>query len=141
MEARWWAVEAKELGTGPREVVIRLADDASPAVRAKGFNTGVMRRAEVVVRELVAEVHGREEMGERDIFLDTVARRVGDLPERGPRSRTGDYYGGLLALYEEIAVVSEEPASILAKAMGLSRSTVKSQIQRARTLRDERSNG
>jgi len=138
VEARWWADDVGSLSSGPREVIIRLADDASPATAAKGVNTGVVRRVERIITELTEELHATSRgMSNERHFRQQLATRVKELPKRGARSNTENYYRELLDLFEELESSRPTPVNDLAVALGLGSGTVRSQIQRAKQRRRE----
>lgn len=138
IEARWWGSHGEAVGTrpGPREVVIRPARDIEPAVLQRGVTTGVMRRLEGRLSELVASLHQRPDVAKTDAkYRAALERRVRSLPEGGPRSRPEDYYGALLDLFEEISVISHRPIKDIAEAMGVSPETVRTRLAAARQRR------
>ncbi len=138
--ARWWG-EADEPATeGPKEALIRLADDATPDVRVRGLNSGVLRRVERLVASMAAEVHEIPSAGAYEkMALEYVRSALDDLPP-GPRSDDPDrYYEGLLAIHEDVIGRGHpEPLNLLARAMGVSRETVKTRLRVARQRRDRK---
>lgn len=139
IEARWWGYADDPPGplAGPREVVIRAT---TPDVLKRGVTSGVMRRMERLLGELVADWSGKPP-GERGAdrgptYEEVLAARVAALPEGGPRSAAGDYYGALLDLFEEVAVTDPKPIDTLARVMGVPRGTVNTRLATARRLRN-----
>lgn len=138
VEARWWGDETRSLSTGPREVVIRLSEEATPNERAKGINVGVMRRAERLVAELTEEIHSSSRgMAHETAFRTELEGRLKQLPERGARSNTDAYYRELLSIVEDLEPTRASLIKDVADALGIPESTARSQIQRARKRREE----
>lgn len=149
VSTRWTTQAEDRLPVGPSEVVISIAPNASPLVRQRGVNSGVLRRVEGVVLEMAEEnasvirraLEGRALETEGDVDFTAFLRdQVAALPEAGPRSRTGDYYGELLHLYEMLEVVEQRPIELLARLMQVPVNTLKSRLRRARILRKEEMN-
>jgi hypothetical protein len=139
IEARWWGYTDDPPGplAGPREVVVRAT--TSDGLR-RGVTSGVMRRMERLLGELVAEVAGQPQSlrpgDQGPTYEEVLAARVAALPEGGPRSTAGDYYGALLDLFEEVAVTDPHPVNTLAAVMGLPRGTLNTRLATARRLRN-----
>lgn len=138
LEARWWGKDANDLSAGPREAIISLAADASPSVRRKGVTSGVMRRLEGALARLIAEWEQTPKtLREDGLFFKGLGKSVEAFPEAGPRSKTGNYYGDLLQLFEEIEVFRPRPLDDLEAVMKIPKNTIKSQMQRARKMRED----
>lgn len=142
VEARWWITEGERFspGTGPRQVVITISDDASPQVRDRGINSGVLRRVEQVIVEMTRTFAGPQ-TPEVDQYWARVGEWVRKLPD-SPRSRLGDYYGALLGLYEFLEATHAHPVVDLHRALNengrsISKETLNKQLQRARLKRAE----
>jgi hypothetical protein len=139
IEARWWgyADDPPAPLAGPREVVIRAT---TPDVLKRGVTSGVMRRMERLLGELAADVtsrpQGRQDAEQGPTYEEVLAARVAELPEGGPRSAPGDYYGALLALFDEVAVTDPQPVNTLAAVMGVPRGTLNTRLATARRLRN-----
>ena len=89
LEVRW---HPDHWTDGPYSAVVRLADDAPEDVRERGLTTGVLRRLEGRLTELVQEHHGA---GDQDAYVSAVQALEGI----GPRDRPEDYYRLLLDAY------------------------------------------
>lgn len=141
IEARWWgyADDPARPKAGPREVVIRAANDD---VLRRGVTSGVLRRMESLLGELVKDVTARPGSGgtgdEGPTYESVLAARVAALPEGGPRSTAGDYYGALLDLFEEVAATDPQPVNTLAAVMGVPRGTLNTRLATARRLRNRK---
>jgi hypothetical protein len=142
VEARWWITEGERWspGTGPRQVVITINDDASPQVSDRGINSGVLRRVEQVVVEMSRTVAGPQTAAV-DAYRERVGAYVRRLPD-SPRSRVGDYYGALLSLYEFLETTNAHPVVELHRVLNengrsISKETLNKQLQRARLKRAE----
>ncbi|MGC4758827.1 hypothetical protein [Micromonospora trifolii] len=133
IEGRWWGQPNETASDGPREVVIRLSDDASPDVRQRGINSGVLRRLEQHLRDMTAQMneeHGMKTFSE--VVRAHVKERVSQLPE-GPRQGGSVYYTGLLQLFEEVTGMGyPEPLNLIAEVMGIPKDTLKTRLRAAR---------
>jgi hypothetical protein len=138
IEARWWGFADDPPGplAGPREVVIRAT---TPDGLRRGVTSGVMRRMERLLGELTTDVtshpRGGRDADQGPTYEEILAARVAALPEGGPRSAPGDYYGALLDLFEEVAVTDPQPVNTLAAVMGVPRGTLNTRLATARRLR------
>ncbi|MGI5240008.1 hypothetical protein [Dactylosporangium sp. CA-139066] len=121
---------------GPREVLIRITDDAAPEARRRGVTSGVMRRAERHLADLTAEYNAVPAVGAYQVMIrQYLQRRLAELPA-DPRSGGDAYYRGLLDLYEDIVGRGHpEPVNALAVAMGVPKETVKTRLRVARQRR------
>jgi hypothetical protein len=134
--ARWWGEKGEPASDGPREVVIRLADNASPDVRQRGVNSGVMRRLEHHVNDMAAEVHDMPSVGAYAVMARRyVEDRLAQLPA-GPREGGDVYYRGLLELFEDVTAKGHpEPVNLLSTVMGIPKDTLKTRLRTARQRR------
>ncbi|MGY1710858.1 hypothetical protein ACI8AC_15240 [Geodermatophilus sp. SYSU D00758] len=142
--ARWWGYADDPPGEvpGPREVLIQPAQDIRPEVLRRGVTTGVMRRLERHLGNMAAEfAEKRGEQADRE-YVETLAAALAELPE-GPRSApdVNTYYDALLHLFETVAATHREPVNVLAKAMGIPRSTLNNRLVTARRLRNRKYRG
>ncbi|RZU77620.1 hypothetical protein EV384_6352 [Micromonospora kangleipakensis] len=133
---RWWGEAGEPASDGPREVVIRLSDDAPRDVRQRGVNSGVMRRLERHLSDMgdeIREVSGATAFATK--VLQHVEERVARLPD-SPRKAGDVYYRELLDLFEEVIQMGyPEPLNILAKVMGIPKDTLKTRLRVARQRR------
>ena len=142
VEARWWIAEGERqsFGTGPRQVVITISNEASPQASDRGINSGVLRRIEQVIAEMTRSV-SESQPPQVDQYWAGVGELVRALPD-SPRSRVGDYYGALLRLYEFLEATHAHPVVDLHRALNengrsVSKETLNKQLQRARLKRAE----
>jgi hypothetical protein len=109
-------------------------------VLKRGVTSGAMRRMERLLGELAADVtsrpQGRQDAEQGPTYEEVLTARVAELPEGGPRSAPGDYYGALLALFDEVAVTDPQPVNTLAAVMGVPRGTLNTRLATARRLRN-----
>src|SRR4051794_22073550 len=117
---RWWGQAGEPASDGPREVVIRLSDDASPEVRQRGVSSGVMRRMERHLTDMAAEVHRTPSVGAFDVMVrEYLVRRLAQLPQ-SPRQGGDAYYTGLLDIFEDVTGRGHrEPLNVLASVMDI----------------------
>jgi hypothetical protein len=134
---RWWGQAGEPASDGPREVVIRLSDDASPEVRQRGASSGVMRRMERHLADMAAEIHEMPSVGAFDVMVRTyLEQRVAQLPE-SPRKGGNAYYMGLLDIFEDLTGRGHrEPLNALASVMEIPKDTLKTRLRIARQKRD-----
>ncbi len=142
--ARWWGYADEPPGEvpGPREVLIRAAEDIRPEVLRRGVTTGVMRRLERHLGDMALEYAAkRGEAADRE-YVEALAAALAELPE-GPRSAPDveTYYEALLHLFETVAAAHTEPVNVLAKAMGVPRGTLNNRLVTARRLRNRKYHG
>lgn len=140
IEARWWGDAGEPATDGPRQVVIRLLPEASPDVRQKGINSGVMRRLERLVADMTAEVHDMPSSGAFAVMARKyVEDHVSTLP-KGPREGGDTYYLGLLGLLEDLTAKGHpEPLNVMSSVMGISKDTLKTRLRTARQRRSTNS--
>ncbi len=140
IEARWWGDAGEPATDGPRQVVIRLLPEASPDVRQKGINSGVMRRLERLVADMTAEVHDMPSSGAFAVMARKyVEDHVSKLP-KGPREGGDTYYLGLLGLLEDLTAKGHpEPLNVMSSVMGISKDTLKTRLRTARQRRSTNS--
>jgi hypothetical protein len=134
LRVRWWSYddEAKAGFAGPREVVIRATEQLPLDVRRRGVTSGVMRRMERVLAEMVEQFAGRPD-AERatNEFRAVIAADVQKMPNN-PRQSPDDYYRELLRIFDIVDAVSTEPVTELAEIMGVPKQTLKTRLRVAR---------
>ena len=139
VRARWWGYHDDARGgfVGPREVLIRATDQLPPDVRRRGVTSGVMRRMEQVLGELIEQFAGAPD-SERgtDEFRLAIAADVHKMPA-SPRESPDIYYRELLRIFEVVDAVSTEPVTELAEIMGVPKQTLKTRLRVARQRRAE----
>jgi hypothetical protein len=138
LAARWWGyAEDRPSRKGPREVVIRAAEDISPEALRRGVTSGVMRRLENLLGELVNEFAGTVEGWSCDDDSVRAAWEQGAraLSRVGPRSAPESYYQTLLDLFEIIELRSSQPVNELARVMQVPKETLKTRLRVARQRR------
>lgn len=133
IEGRWWGQQNEPASEGPREVVIRLSDDASAEVRQRGMNSGVLRRLEQHLRDMTAEMNQQPGLKSfSDVVRSHVRERVAQLPD-SPRTGGSAYYTGLLQLFEEVTGMGyAEPLNLIAEVMSVPKDTLKTRLRTAR---------
>ena len=131
--ARWDDDLVDATSSGPREVLIRITDDAAPDARRRGVTSGVMRRVERHLADLTAEHNVIPAVGAYQVMVrQYLQRRLAELPA-DPRSGGDVYYQGLLDIYQDIVGRGHpEPLNALAVAMGVPKETVKTRLRVAR---------
>ena len=137
VRARWWGYSDDPSGgfVGPREVVIRATDQLPLDVRRRGVTSGVMRRMEQVLGELVEEFAGHPNSGRStDEFRLAIAADIQKMPP-SPRESPDDYYRELLRIFDIVDAVSTEPVTELAEIMSVPKQTLKTRLRVARQRR------
>ena len=137
LETRWWAYadEGAAGFAGPREVVIRATNQLPPDVLRRGVTSGVMRRMERLLGEIVEQIAIRPEAESADrMFRATIAASAEKMP-KSPRESPEEYYRQLLHLFEIVDAVSTEPVTELAEIMGVPKQTLKTRLRVARQRR------
>ncbi|MEV2238782.1 hypothetical protein [Micromonospora sp. NPDC049891] len=132
----WWQLtdDGRITSRHPAELVISLEDGASPATRARGISTAVMRQAESLVtamsEQAAAQVKG---VADPDEQARALALQLAAKMPPSPRVDSDRYYDGLVDAMDQLtAAGSERPVQVLAEALGISPHTVKTQLSTAR---------
>jgi hypothetical protein len=137
VKARWWGSVGEIPSEGPREVILRLTDEASPEVKQRGLNSGVMRRLERLVSDMTAEIQGSPQVsGVSDVARTFVIEKVAKLPG-GPRDDPDAYYTGLLEIFQGLVDMGHpQPMNLLASVMEIPKDTLKTRLRKARLQRE-----
>jgi hypothetical protein len=117
--ARWRAGAGSGEINGPDDVVIRVADDAAPEVRARGITSAVLHRAGRQVDNMVAEYHELPSVGAYQVMVRRyIEDRLAELAQaRGATAHGYEY--DLLAVLEDLAGRRHsDPLGALATATG-----------------------
>jgi hypothetical protein len=145
IDARWEPMTSGEFPDGPSSMTITLADSASPKVKQRGINSGVMRRVEALLsdfakqRESIERERAHQEGrggGSNTAFWDAISVLVTQLPSEGPRSKEGDYYKQLLYIHDLLEATEPDPIGDLARMLNAPANTIKSQIYRAKKMKE-----
>lgn len=136
VQARWFGNVGDVPSEGPREVLLRLSDDASPEVRQRGLNSGVMRRLERLVGQMTATIHEKPSVSSvSDVARAYVAEQVAGMPP-GPRDDPDAYYAGLLKVFQGLIDMGyPQPVNLLSSVMGVPKDTLKTRLRKARLQR------
>ncbi|MGW5666760.1 hypothetical protein [Micromonospora sp. NPDC003776] len=136
--ARWRTDAGPTEITGPDEVVIRVADDAAPEVRARGVTSAILHRMGRHVDDMVAEFHDMPSVGAYQVMVrDYIEGRLAELAQA--RGATADgFESDLLDVFEDLAGRGHtDPLGALATATGRSRQALEHLLDAARQ-RDHR---
>jgi hypothetical protein len=135
--ARWEGDDPTDALAGPREVLIRVTDDAATDARRRGVTSGVMRRVERQLADMTAEYNVLPAVGAYGVMVrQYLQRRLAELPA-DPRSGGDAYYTRLLDIYEDIAGRAHpEPVNALAAALGVPKETLRTRLRVARQRRE-----
>jgi hypothetical protein len=136
--ARWEGDDPIDASpAGPREVLIRVTDDAATDARRRGVTSGVMRRVERQLADMTAEYNVIPAVGAYKVMVrQYLQRRLAELPA-DPRSGGDAYYTLLLDVYEDIVGRAHpEPVNALAAALGVPKETVRTRLRVARQRRE-----
>ncbi len=136
IKARWWGSAGEIPSEGPREVIVQLAEDATPEVKQRGLNSGVMRRLERLVSDMTAEIHQNPQVSAvSDVAHKFVVEQVANLPG-GPRDDPDAYYRGLLQVFQGLIDMGHpQPMNLLSSVMGIPKDTLKTRLRKARLQR------
>jgi hypothetical protein len=136
IKARWWGSAGEISSEGPRQVIVQLAEGASPEVRQRGLNSGVLRRLERHLSEMTAEIQGSPQVSSvSDVARDFVVDQVAKLPG-GPRDDPDAYYAGLLGIFQGLVDMGyPQPMNLMASVMDVPKDTLKTRLRKARLQR------
>ena len=136
VKARWFGNVGEVPSEGPREVLLSLSDDATPEVRQRGLNSGVMRRLEALISQMTATIHEKPSVSSAsDVARSYVAERVAGMPP-GPRDDPDAYYAGLLEVFQGLIDMGHpQPVNLLSSVMGVPKDTLKTRLRTARLQR------
>lgn len=131
--ARWYVDEDGPTSQGPAEVLLRLAEDASPKARVRGMTSGIMRRIEERLTELREDVTGRlPEARLSGVEARALSELLASMPA-SPREDPDTYYRALLSAFDLLTKSgASEPLNVLADRLSVPKNTVKTQLQTAR---------
>ncbi|MET8353818.1 hypothetical protein [Micromonospora sp. NPDC005206] len=135
--ARWHTDVESTAITGPDEVVVRVADDASPEVRERGVTSAVLHRINRQVDDMVAEFHLLPSVGAYQVMVRRyIEGRLIELARA--RGATADgFESDLLPVCVDLAGRGDaDPLGALAAATGRSREALGRLLDMARRRND-----
>lgn len=135
--ARWHTDAGPTSITGPDEVLIRVADDATPEVREKGVTSEVLHRMGRQVDDMVAEFHELPSVGAYQVMVRRyIEGRLAELAR--VRGATADgFESDLLTVFVDVAGRGNpDPLGALATATSRSREALDRLLDVARRRND-----
>ncbi|MFE9694297.1 hypothetical protein [Micromonospora sp. NPDC005806] len=123
--ARWHTETGSRGINGPDEVVIRITDDATPDVRARGITSAVVHRTGRQVDDMVAEFHDMPSVGAYQVMVRRyIEGRLAELAQ--VRGATADgFESDLLAVFDDLAGRGHaDSLGVIATATGRSRAAL-----------------